>query len=172
MDRVEGTGQDETLRHRPGHVGALPEVGEAGVGLAGDDARDLEVGDAVHVGQREPDRLAAVLGALEAVLPRRDVDVEPEDRDAEGPSVVEDEPLGVHARVMGEDPREEGGRMVGLEPRRLVRRQGEGGGVRLAEAEGREGLEDVPDPVDVSRVVAPGQGRRSPPLLDLVLSRQ
>ena len=59
--------------------------------------------------------------------------------------------------------------MVGLEPRRLVGGQGEGGGVRLAEAEGREGLEDLPDPVDVGRVVAPGQRRGRHHVLDLGL---
>ena len=50
--------------------------------------------------------------------------------------------------------------MVGLEPRRLVGRQGERRRVRLAEAERRERLEHLPDPVDVR----PGRSRgRAPP---------
>jgi hypothetical protein len=72
-------------------------------------------------------------------VPRRGVDVEAEDGDAEVAGVVEDEPLGVHPRVVGEHPGQERRRVVGLEPGRLVGRQRERRGVRLAEAEGGEG---------------------------------
>jgi hypothetical protein len=79
---------------------------------------------------------------------------EAEDRDLPGAAgVVEDQPLGVHARVVGEDgPGEEGRRVVGLEPGRLVGGQREGRGVRLAEPEGRERAQHLPDPVGVGRV--------------------
>ena len=62
--------------------------------------------------------------------------------------VVEDQPLGVHAGVVGEHPGEERRRVVGLEPGRLVGRQGERRRVGLAEPEGRERLEHLPDPLD------------------------
>ncbi len=148
------------------HPGPLPEVGQARVGLAGDDLRDLGLADAVDVGEGEPDRLAAVVGALEPVGAGRDVDVETEHGDAEGTGVVEDEPLGIHPRVMGQHPGEERCGVVRLEPGRLVGRQGEGRRVRLAEAEGGESLEDLPDPVGDLGVVAACQRGRTPPLLD------
>ena len=50
------------------------------------------------------------------------VDVEAEHRDAERAGVVEDQPLGVHAGVVGEDAGEERRRVVRLEPGRLVGR--------------------------------------------------
>ena len=59
--------------------------------------------------------------------------------------------------------------MVGLEPGRLVGRQRERRGVRLAEAEGRERLEHLPDLVDGRDVVAAGVGARAQPHLDLGL---
>ena len=57
MDRVEATGEDEPLGDGSRHPGPLPEVGQARVGLTGDDLRDLGVADAVDVGEGEPDRL-------------------------------------------------------------------------------------------------------------------
>src|SRR4029079_14782258 len=46
----------------------------------------------------------------------------------------------------------------------------EGGRVGLAEPEGCERLEDLPDPVDSGRLVAPGCRCRSPPRLDVQLT--
>ena len=82
--------------------------------------------------------------------------------------VVEDEPLGIHAGVVGEDAGVEGRRMMGLEPGRLVGRQCECRGMRLAEAEGCEGAQDIPDLLDDPERIAPAQCRRVEPHPHLV----
>jgi len=106
---------------------------------------------------------------LDAVRARGGVDVEAEHGDAERAGVVEDEPLGVHPGVMGQHPGEEGCGVVGLQPRRVVGRQGEGRGVRLAEPERGKGLQHPPDPLDLGRRVAARRGGGPPPGLDLLL---
>ena len=85
---------------------------------------------------------------LDGVRRTRPVDVEAEDGDAEASRVVEDEPLGVHAGVVGEHTGEECRRVVRLEPCRLVGGQCEGCSVGLAEAEGREGPQHLPHTLD------------------------
>ena len=59
--------------------------------------------------------------------------------------VLEDQPPRVHPRLVGEHPGQEVRRVVGLHPRRLVRGDGERGGVGLAEAERGELGDLVPD---------------------------
>ena len=179
---VEGPDEHEPLDDRATHPGPLPEVGERVVGRPGDDAGDLPFAHALDVGEGEADppprpvgqvgvlrRAAGHRGPLDAVLPRARVDVDAEDAHPERAGLLEEQPLGVHARVVGEDTGEEGRRVVRLEPGGLVGRHGEGGGVRLAEAEGGEGGEHRPDAVDVLRRVAAGRRGRPPPLLDASL---
>ncbi len=183
VERVETSCEHELLDDRAADAGAPPEVAEVDVRLAGDDPLDLRPADPGDVGERDADAPGRavrqvrverhVLGPdrhpLHPVGRVRGVDVEREDGDPEGAGVVEDEPLGVHAGVVGEDAGDERRRVVGLEPRRVVGREGECRRVRLAEAEAREGLEDLPDRVDVLRRVAAGGGCRAPPALDLLL---
>ena len=95
------------------------------------------------------------------------VDVEAEDRDVVLPGVLEDQPLGVHAGVVGEHPGQEVGGPVGLEPGRLVGRQRERRGMGLAEAERRERLEHRPHPLHDRERVAVAQGAREEPELGL-----
>ena len=108
---------------------------------------------------------------LDAVGRSRGVDVDGQDGDPELAGIVEDQPLGIHAWVVGEHPGQEGRRMVCLEPGRLVGRQGERRGMGLAEAERPERLEHLPHPFDDPQVVAAGQcGRHEPdPHLRLAL---
>ncbi len=54
VEGVEGAGEDEPLDDRAADPGPGPEVAEVGVGLAGDDAGDLGLADALDVGEREP----------------------------------------------------------------------------------------------------------------------
>ena len=116
-------------------------------------------------GRGSSDRYEGVAGLqpLHAVAAVAGVDVEAEDRDAEPTGLVEEEPLRVHAGVVREHPGEEVRRVVGLEPRRLVRGQRERGRVRLAEAERRERGEDLPQPLDELRGVAVAQRSRYEP---------
>ncbi len=100
-------------------------------------------------------RLVVGRDPLDAVDAVGGVDVEAEHRDAEVARVVEDQPLGVHARVVGEHAGEERRRVVGLEPRRLVGGQRERGGVRLAEAERRERAQHLPHLLDGRRGRSP-----------------
>jgi hypothetical protein len=48
---VEGADEDEAFRDRAGDSGAVPEVAQAGVGLAGDYAGDLGVADALDLAE-------------------------------------------------------------------------------------------------------------------------
>ena len=175
VDRVERPGLHQPLGHRPRHPGALPEVGQRGVRASRaatiratsaaviplTSASDSRIPQPTPVGrqlpqhrhQRPPQRATpgvarSRVDPLDDVALLRGVDVEAEDRDPELPGVVEDQPLGVHARVVGEHAGQEVRRVVRLEPRRLVGRQRERGGVGLAEAERRERLEHLPDPLD------------------------
>ncbi len=195
VEGVERPGHHQPLEDRARGLGAVPHVGQGDVGPAGDQTLHLGLADALDVREGEPDAVGPPVGQVgvrgpgpgllvedlrRRLVPRRDlldaigvvggVDVQAEDRDAEVAGVVEDEPFGIHPRVVGEHAGEEGRRVVGLEPRGLVGRQGEGRRVGLAEAERREGLEDGPDPVDVLRGVAARRGRRAPPRLDLDLT--
>nr|WP_258016942.1 hypothetical protein [Nocardioides marinisabuli] len=140
-----------------------------------DDARDLDLADALDLGQRQPDAprppvgdVGAGVGAggldpLDDVGPLGGVDVEAEHRHAEAAGVLEDQPLGVHPRVVGQHPGQEVRRPVRLEPGRLVGRQRERGRVGLAEAEGGEGLQDAPHLLDHAERVAATQGAREEP---------
>ena len=51
VEGVEGADKDQALRHRAGDPGAVPEVAQAGVGLAGDYAGDLGVADALDLAE-------------------------------------------------------------------------------------------------------------------------
>ena len=157
VDPVEAAGQHQSLEHRPGHPGAVEEVGQRDVGRAGprlDDASHLGRADALDVAQREPDRVALTGAvALHDVRRRAGVDVEAEHAHPELAGVVEDQPLGIHAGVVGQHPRQEVGRPVRLEPGRLVGRQRERRRVGLAEAE-RSRRPPAP-------ARPPGPGRRS-----------
>ena len=83
--------------------------------------------------------------------------------------IVEDEALGIHAWVMGQHPGQESGRVMRLQPRRLVGGQGEGCGVGFAEPERREGCQHVPDIFHGRKVVSLGQPGRIQPGSDLPL---
>ncbi len=170
----------------------MPEIRQRPVGSARHDPGDLGVGDALDIRQAQPDAIAACIGprlrrrprravqdarwwliehtdSLDAVFGVGTVDVEPEHRDTELPGVVEDQPLRVHAGVMGEHTGQERSGMVRLEPRRLIGRHGERCRVRLAESERGEGLEHLPYPFDGVDVVAPPQRCRHEPRLHLRL---
>jgi hypothetical protein len=108
--------------------------------------------------------------ALHGIPTFAGVDVQAEDLDTQRAGVVEDEPLGIHPGVVGEHPGEEGRRMVGLEPSRLIGRQRERRRMRLAEAERREGAQHLPDPVGVGHRITPGERGRAPPGLDIELT--
>ena len=192
VDGVERPGQHQPLGDRARDLRAVPEVGERVVGPGGDDALDLAGVDPLDLGQRQPDAPRPAVGpaALGRVGPRGlaehdrrrlverrhplhdvlllgGVDVEPEDRDAALAGVLEDQPLGVHAGVVGEDAGQEVGRPVGLEPGRLVGRQRERRGVGLAEAERRERLDHLPDRLDHGQGVPAAEGGREEPELGL-----
>jgi len=51
IEGVEGADEDEAFRDRAGDSGAVPEVAQAGVGLAGDYAGDLGVADALDLAE-------------------------------------------------------------------------------------------------------------------------
>ena len=169
VERVEGAGEHQPLDHRAGHPGPVPEVGQRAVGPAGHHPGHLRLGDALHLRERQPDAVPR-LHPLDPVGGLGPVDVQRQHLDAELAGVVEDQPLRVHAGVVGEHPGEERRRVVGLEPGRLVGRQRERRRVRLAEPERRERLEHRPDLVDGGHVVAAGEGPRPQPHLDLLLA--
>ena len=58
VDRVEAPGQHQPLDDRPGHPGAVPEVGERVVRPGRDDPLHLGLVDPLHLGQRQPDAVA------------------------------------------------------------------------------------------------------------------
>ena len=62
VEGVEGADEDQALRDRAGGSGAVPEVAQAGVGLAGDDAGDLGVADALDLAEGAADRLGGCGG--------------------------------------------------------------------------------------------------------------
>jgi len=149
----------------------MPEVGQRGIGPAFDDALHLGPAHALDIGERETDAVGGVARRLlDRVGRARAVDVEAEDGDAEVAGVVEDEPLGIHAWVVGEDAGEERRGMVGLEPRGLIGGQCERRGVGLAEAERGEGAQHLPHPLDGDEVVATGEGRGIEPGAHVVLA--
>jgi hypothetical protein len=51
VEGVEGADEDQAFRDRAGDSGAVPEVAQAGVGLAGDYAGDLGVADALDLAE-------------------------------------------------------------------------------------------------------------------------
>ena len=171
---VEPTGHHEVLHDRARHPGALPEVAERVERPRRDDACDLGRGDAPDLGQGHADAVAASVALLlRLVEPDHGVgrlaavDVDAQDGDAEVAGVVEDQALGIHPRVVGQHPGEERRGVVGLEPRRLVGRQGERRRVGLAEPERRERRHHPPDRLDHGECVAPPEGTREEPGLDL-----
>ena len=64
VEAVEPAGEDEAFGDGAGDVGAVPEVGQPGVGLPGDDARHLGLVDAPDVGQGQPDAVVAGIGQV------------------------------------------------------------------------------------------------------------
>ena len=185
VEGVEPARHDKPLGDGPGAPRAVPEVRQPGVGPAGDDPGSLGRADALDLGQADPDAVAAPVGQprvgrrliehadpLDPVGGVGGVDVEREDRDPELAGVVEDQPLGVHTGVVGEHPGQEGRRVVGLEPGRLVGRQCERRRMCLAEAERSERLEHLPHLLDHAKRVAPGQRGRHEPGLHFLLPRR
>ena len=170
MDGVEGAGEHEPLRDRLAHRGAVPEVGKRGVGAPLDDALHLGLAHALDVGERQSNAVGIIGCPLDGIRRAGSIDVEAEDRDAETARVVEDEPLGIHARVVGEHAGEECRRMVRLEPRGLIRRQCERRGMGLAEAEGGEGAQHLPHALDGDEVIAVGEGSGIEPRAHVVLA--
>src|SRR4029077_3434799 len=83
--------------------------------------------------------------------------------DAGQAGVGDDDALGGHAGVVGEDAGVEGGRVVAPEPCGLVDGDREGGGVGLAEAEAAERGDYLPDPLDRRRVEVAGKGPGAEP---------
>ena len=83
---------------------------------------------------------------FDGVLRFAEVDVERQDVDPVVAGVFEDQSPRIHAGFVGQDPGQEVRRIVCLEPCGLVGRDGEGGRVRLAEAERGEGHHLLPDP--------------------------
>ncbi len=81
------------------------------------------------------------------------IEFDPEHVDAVDPSVVEQQPLWIHARIVGEDSGVERRWMVRFQPGGLVGGQRERRGVGLAESEGCEGTQDLPDPIHGRDVV-------------------
>ena len=132
------------------------------VGLRSERSERLE-------GLPQHDRRGLVEGRhpLDDVLLLGGVHVEAEDRDAALAGVLEDQPLGVHAGVVGQHPGQEVRRPVGLEPGRLVGRQRERRGMGLAEAERREGLDHLPDRLDHGQGVSAAEGGGVEPDLGL-----
>ena len=55
VDRVEPAGEHQPLHDRPGHLGAVPEVGERLVGPGRHDAVHLGLGDPLQLRQGQPD---------------------------------------------------------------------------------------------------------------------
>ena len=131
-----------SAEHRAADPGACPEVGEVGKGLSGHDRGHLGLADPLDLGECRADRVPTGIGQIAMcgcpvrvhlmLLGRSTtkvsfggVDVEAEDGDAQIAGVVEDEAFGIHPRVVGEHPGEEGRRVVGLEPGRVEGRQRE-----------------------------------------------
>ena len=162
-ERVERPDLGEPFGDGAAGPGALPEVEERGVGGVLLDPGGLGLADAVHVAEGEAD--APPAGPLPVTGHQFDpvggagpVHVERQHGHPAPAGVGEQQPLGVHARVVGEQPGVEGGRVVGLEPGRLVGGDGEGDGVRLAEAVAAERLDDLPGTGDHLGGVAAGGG--------------
>src|SRR3546814_4851626 len=122
----------------------------------------------VDTGPGEPgwssiDEGRAMRDRFDGVFLAAAVHVETEHGDPELSGVVEDQSLGIHARVVGEHTGQEGRRPVGLEPGRLIGRQRERGRMRLAEPEGGKGLQDLPDLLGDPGRIATGQAAREEP---------
>ena len=62
VQRVERAGEHEPLGDRPARPGPVPQVGERAVRLPGHDPLHLGRADALDVGQRQPDAVAARVG--------------------------------------------------------------------------------------------------------------
>src|SRR5450631_3670132 len=64
VDRVESPGHDQPLGHWAADLGAMPEVSEGDVRLAGHNALNLSITDALDVGQRQPDAISTPIGKV------------------------------------------------------------------------------------------------------------
>src|ERR1700722_4031224 len=74
IEGVEGADEGQALYDRAGDPGPVPEVTQACVGLAGDDALHLGVADALHLAQRAADgRGRAAVGGPMVAVPSGDV---------------------------------------------------------------------------------------------------
>ena len=113
----------------------MPRIDERRVRLTDRDARNLVSGDSLDIGEGQPHPPCAMRSGLDPVGIGGTVDIKAENLHTVIAGVIEDEPLRIHARVMREDPCIEGCRVMSLQPGRLVGRQREGCGMRLAEAE-------------------------------------
>ena len=98
----------------------------------------------MHVLQADADAQGAVGGLFRDVIGLAAMHVQRQDGHPGAPCVVEQEPPRVHARVMGQDAGQELRAVMGLEPRRAIRRHGERGRMRFAESEARELRHVVP----------------------------
>jgi len=187
IDTVEGPHQDQVLHHRSADQRPIPEIGQRLVGGAGLDPHDVVLGNPFDIGQREPyappravrqtggDFGGYVVGHWHGLYPigaGGGVYVHPQHGDVHPPGLLHQQPLGIHARVVGEYPGQEMRRIMPLQPRRLISGQGKGGSMRLTEAEGRERLQHLPDAVGGAGVVSALPSQRNEPLLGLGLALQ
>jgi hypothetical protein len=118
----------------------------------------------VHVLERQTDPVR-VADRLDRVRLLAAVHVQREDRDSALSRVLKDQAARVHAGLVGQDAGQEVRRVVRLEPRRLIGRHREGGGVRLAEPERGERGQLSPDRVRVVVAQPAGHGVLHEPVL-------
>ena len=118
--RPERADADQALGQRQGRAGALPQILQPGVGLAGRQAPHFILGGSLDRGQGQA-HTPAVGGLLHAVPGAGGVDVHRQDRYAVAAGVGDDHPARPHPRVVLQQSRVQRGRVVPLEPGRLHR---------------------------------------------------
>ena len=64
VERVEPPCHDQPLHHRAADLGAMPEVDEGDVWLAGHNALNLGLTDAPDIRQRQPDAIGPPIGKV------------------------------------------------------------------------------------------------------------
>lgn len=163
---IEGADADQALRKGQGRAGALPQVLQVCVGLAGREAGGLGRGDALDGGEGEPDD-PPLWGLFDAVPGPGAVDVDGQDGNAVAAGVGDQDAARPHARVVLEQPRIQIRREVRLQICGLQGRDGEGDRVRAAEAVRAEGGHGLPHLVQHGLVVAALAGSAAEPGLDL-----
>ena len=160
IERIERSAADQRLGLVGARAGALEEVGqrqERSLGLAGgEQSLERRPGQPLHRGEARPQpqgpRPARTAFELE-VRPAL-VDLGPEDSHAESPRLFDVHARGVVARLVQQERRQERRGEVRLEPRGAVRDASVRDGVCLAEREGREVRDEVPDRLRILRADA------------------